>query len=132
MNRLFTYFIVARHGPGRACRMVSITRRLVGWDARPGQSAPAACRSITDLFLRLIKMIIAPLVFATLVAGIAHMEDAAAVGRSAPRPWAGSSAPRRLAAIGLSDGPPAAAGRGPAPGPARAATRPAATTRPSP
>ena len=36
---------------------------------------------LTDLFLRLIKMIIAPLVFATLVAGIAHMEDAAAIGR---------------------------------------------------
>ena len=36
---------------------------------------------ITDGFLRLIKMIIAPLVFATLVAGIAHMENAAAIGR---------------------------------------------------
>ena len=28
---------------------------------------------VTSLFLRLIKMIIAPLVFSTLVAGIAHM-----------------------------------------------------------
>jgi Na+/H+-dicarboxylate symporter len=36
---------------------------------------------ITDIFLRLIKMIIAPLVFTTLVAGIAHMEDSAAIGR---------------------------------------------------
>ncbi|WP_037501712.1 dicarboxylate/amino acid:cation symporter [Sphingomonas jaspsi] len=36
---------------------------------------------ITTLFLRLIKMIIAPLVFATLVAGIAHMGDTAALGR---------------------------------------------------
>ena len=36
---------------------------------------------ITDLFLRLIKMIIAPLVFATLVSGIAHMGDSAALGR---------------------------------------------------
>ena len=36
---------------------------------------------VTDVFLRLIKMIIAPLVFATLVAGIAHMEDAASIGR---------------------------------------------------
>ena len=32
---------------------------------------------IAMLFLRLIKMIIAPLVFSTLVVGIAHMEDAA-------------------------------------------------------
>ncbi|MCZ4341026.1 dicarboxylate/amino acid:cation symporter [Sphingomonadaceae bacterium G21617-S1] len=36
---------------------------------------------LTDLFLRLIKMIIAPLVFATLVTGIAHMGDTAALGR---------------------------------------------------
>lgn len=36
---------------------------------------------VTDIFLRLIKMIIAPLVFSTLVVGIAHMEDTAAIGR---------------------------------------------------
>ncbi|GLS45092.1 dicarboxylate/amino acid:cation symporter [Methylobacterium brachythecii] len=36
---------------------------------------------ISDVFLRLIKMIIAPLVFSTLVVGIAHMGDTASVGR---------------------------------------------------
>src|SRR5262245_43377681 len=36
---------------------------------------------ISDVFLRLIKMIIAPLVFSTLVVGIAHMGNAASVGR---------------------------------------------------
>ncbi|WBH15909.1 dicarboxylate/amino acid:cation symporter [Sphingomonas radiodurans] len=36
---------------------------------------------VTAIFLRLIKMIIAPLVFATLVAGIAHMGDTTALGR---------------------------------------------------
>jgi Na+/H+-dicarboxylate symporter len=36
---------------------------------------------ITDIFLRLIKMIIAPLVFSTLVVGVAHMGDTAAIGR---------------------------------------------------
>ncbi|MDH0682571.1 MULTISPECIES: dicarboxylate/amino acid:cation symporter [Achromobacter] len=36
---------------------------------------------ITDIFLRMIKMIIAPLVFATLVTGLASMSDASAVGR---------------------------------------------------
>lgn len=36
---------------------------------------------VTTIFLRLIKMIIAPLVFSTLVAGIAHMGDTAALGR---------------------------------------------------
>ena len=35
----------------------------------------------TDIFLRLIKMIIAPLVFSTLVVGIAHMGDTSSVGR---------------------------------------------------
>ena len=36
---------------------------------------------LADIFLHLIKMIIAPLVFSTLVAGIAHMGDSAALGR---------------------------------------------------
>ncbi|WP_020206009.1 MULTISPECIES: dicarboxylate/amino acid:cation symporter [Cupriavidus] len=49
---------------------------------------PAAAKSIagylsilTDVFLRMIKMIIGPLVFATLVSGIAGMGDGRAVGR---------------------------------------------------
>ena len=36
---------------------------------------------VSTVFLRMIKMIIAPLVFATLVAGIAHMGDTGALGR---------------------------------------------------
>ncbi|HDR9484638.1 TPA: dicarboxylate/amino acid:cation symporter [Burkholderia aenigmatica] len=36
---------------------------------------------LSDVFLRLIKMIIAPLVFATLTVGIAQMGDGSAVGR---------------------------------------------------
>ena len=36
---------------------------------------------ISDVFLRLIKMLIGPLVFSTLVVGIAHMGDASSVGR---------------------------------------------------
>lgn len=36
---------------------------------------------ISDVFLRLIKMLIAPLVFSTLVVGIAHMGTASSVGR---------------------------------------------------
>lgn len=49
---------------------------------------PAALKEIagylsilTDIFLRLIKMIIAPLVLTTLVAGIAHMGSGGAIGR---------------------------------------------------
>jgi Na+/H+-dicarboxylate symporter len=50
----------------------------------PAEQAKAAAGNlsiITDIFLRLIRMIIAPLVFSTLVVGIAHMEDSAAIGR---------------------------------------------------
>ena len=36
---------------------------------------------VTTVFLQLIKMVIAPLVFATLVTGIAHMGDSGALGR---------------------------------------------------
>jgi Na+/H+-dicarboxylate symporter len=46
------------------------------------RAAPAGYFSIvTDIFLRLIKMIIAPLVFATLVSGLAGMESGQDVGR---------------------------------------------------
>ncbi len=77
MNRLFTYFVVGS----------MILGVLVGWIinvAVPADGAKEIASNltiVTDVFLRLIKMIIAPLVFATLVAGIAHMEDAGAVGR---------------------------------------------------
>jgi Na+/H+-dicarboxylate symporter len=40
---------------------------------------------VTTVFLRLIRMIIAPLVFATLVAGIAHIGDVSALGRVGAR-----------------------------------------------
>ena len=36
---------------------------------------------VTDVFLRMIKMVVAPLVFATLVTGVASMGDAKSVGR---------------------------------------------------
>src|SRR4051812_45493055 len=78
MNRLFTTFIVAAMVLGVA----------VGWGlnqyATPDQAKAVAenLSIITDVFLRLIKMIIAPLVFSTLVSGIAHMEDAASIGRT--------------------------------------------------
>jgi Na+/H+-dicarboxylate symporter len=66
---------------------------IVGWatNAAIDDGTPASAERltaiaeylsiVTALFLRLIKMIIAPLVFSTLVAGIAHMGDIAALGR---------------------------------------------------
>src|ERR1700733_13789485 len=41
----------------------------------------AVVNVVTDVFLRLIKMIVAPLVFCTLVVGIAKLGDIKSVGR---------------------------------------------------
>ena len=77
MNRLFTILIVSAMvlgvGVGWACNQYLSPEQA--------KTAAESFTIVTDVFLRLIKMIIAPLVFATLVAGIAHMEDAATVGR---------------------------------------------------
>ena len=66
---------------------------VVGWilnvtigDGTPAGDARLATIAgyisiLTTIFLHLIKMIIAPLVFSTLVVGIAHMGDTAALGR---------------------------------------------------
>jgi Na+/H+-dicarboxylate symporter len=52
------------------------------WPDKATATAIAGYISLfTDIFLRLIKMIIAPLVFSTLVVGVAHMGDPATVGR---------------------------------------------------
>ncbi len=60
----------------------------VGWMCHELLPTPESAKTvagyislITDVFLRLIKMIIAPLVFSTLVVGIAHMGDGKALGR---------------------------------------------------
>jgi Na+/H+-dicarboxylate symporter len=60
----------------------------VGWMCHELLPTPEAAKTVsgyislfTDVFLRLIKMIIAPLVFSTLVVGIAHMGDAKSIGR---------------------------------------------------
>jgi Na+/H+-dicarboxylate symporter len=77
MNRLFTVILIAAMVLGIG----------FGWACHEGLN-PAQVKQVTDglgvltdMFLRLIKMIIAVLVFTTLVTGIAHMEDAGSVGR---------------------------------------------------
>jgi Na+/H+-dicarboxylate symporter len=73
-NRLTTFILV-----GLALGIV------VGYAANTNLDNPASFAGklslVTTLFLRLIKMIIAPLVFSTLVVGIAKMGDAKEVGR---------------------------------------------------
>ena len=52
-----------------------------GSDAATAKQVAGYLHLFADVFLHLIKMIIAPLVFGTLVAGIAHMHDTATLGR---------------------------------------------------
>lgn len=48
-------------------------------------SATAGFDQVTTIFLRLIKMIVSPLVFTTLVSGIGHIDGARSVGRIAAK-----------------------------------------------
>jgi len=68
---------------------------LVGWlchhfaaDAKSAKDIAAYFSMVTDIFLRMIKMIIAPLVFATLVGGIASLGSSRSVGRIGTRAMA--------------------------------------------
>ena len=61
---------------------------VIGWmifdnfpDKKSAKEIAGYVSIISDVFLRLIKMLIGPLVFSTLVVGVAHMGDAASVGR---------------------------------------------------
>ena len=74
---------------------------------QPSDSWPAIAANfklVTDIFLRLIKMIIAPLVFSTLVVGIAHMGGAGSLGRVGARTliwFIGASLVSLLLGLGL-------------------------------
>jgi Na+/H+-dicarboxylate symporter len=73
-NRLTTYILIGL-----------VLGIVVGYVVNAKMENPAGFADtmalVTTLFLRLIKMIIAPLVFSTLVVGIAKMGDAKEVGR---------------------------------------------------
>ncbi|MEW6595988.1 MAG: dicarboxylate/amino acid:cation symporter [Pseudomonadota bacterium] len=79
MQRLFTVLIIVGMAAG------------LGVGAYAHDTLPAADAKdlagyfalVTGVFLTLIKMIIAPLVFTTLAGGVAHMGDASAAGRVA-------------------------------------------------
>jgi Na+/H+-dicarboxylate symporter len=78
MQKRFTVFVVAAMVAGVLTGLA--LHQSVADPARIHQVADLLS-IVTDVFLRLIRMIIAPLVFSTLVSGIAHMEDGAAIGR---------------------------------------------------
>jgi Na+/H+-dicarboxylate symporter len=64
---------------------------IVGWAVHASASPETATtianylRIVTDIFLRLIRMIVAPLVLTTLIVGIAHMGDSKTLGRVGAR-----------------------------------------------
>src|SRR5262245_54347528 len=78
---------VAESSPARASRFPSLTTQifigLLGGIVLGAvwPDVAVAIRPIADLFLRMIKMIIGPLIFSTLVVGIAGTGDLRAVGR---------------------------------------------------
>src|ERR1700680_2450402 len=76
MSNKFTRYILIAMALG-------VVMGAVVYDYLPQDRADIASsiNLIALLFLRLIKMIIAPLVFATLVGGIAHMGSGAKLGR---------------------------------------------------
>jgi aerobic C4-dicarboxylate transport protein len=53
---------------------------LMGWLA-PDVAASPWVKALGDGFIKLIKMVIAPIIFCTVASGIAHMNDARKVGR---------------------------------------------------
>ncbi|AMG73749.1 MULTISPECIES: dicarboxylate/amino acid:cation symporter [Sphingopyxis] len=59
----------------------AISYAQVGADKEAATQVAGYFKLLADVFLQLIKMIIAPLVLATIVAGIANMGDSAALGR---------------------------------------------------
>src|SRR6201985_1334420 len=76
MSNRFTQYILS-------ARSLGVVMGALIFDYMPDRRADLAAdiNLIAMLFLRLIKMIIAPLVFATLVGGIAHMGSGARLGR---------------------------------------------------
>ncbi|UPK71287.1 dicarboxylate/amino acid:cation symporter [Chitinophaga filiformis] len=84
------------YGGGNAGQMVSADNsslgntagHIIGLSTGKGTTGEARIQKfadnisiLTDIFLRLVKMIIAPLVFSTLVVGVAKLGDIKAVGR---------------------------------------------------
>ncbi|HEU0148828.1 MAG TPA: cation:dicarboxylase symporter family transporter, partial [Bradyrhizobium sp.] len=53
---------------------------VVGW-LWPNLATNEWIKALGDGFIKLIKMVIAPIIFCTVVSGIAHIESASKVGR---------------------------------------------------
>src|SRR3954471_11304595 len=78
MSKKFTTFILGGMILGI---LVGYACNIAFPDQKTAAQVAGYISIVTDVFLRLIKMIIAPLVFSTLVVGIAHMGTSSSVGR---------------------------------------------------
>src|SRR5258708_37020838 len=78
MKSRLTWFVVAAMITGPLCGW--LLHEVLG-TGPAADGAAAGLSLVTTSFLRLIKMIIAPLVFSTLVVGVARMEGAASIAR---------------------------------------------------
>src|ERR1700722_11303526 len=78
MKSRLTWFVVAAMITGPLCGW--LLHETLGTGAA-ADSAAAGFSLVTTSFLRLIKMIIAPLVLSTLIVGVARMEGAASIAR---------------------------------------------------
>ena len=86
MARRLTTFILLGMIAGIVAGFVA--NRLLAGDAVRTVEAEGYFKLLAEVFLRLIKMIIAPLVLATVAVGIANMGDRAALGRIGGRAMA--------------------------------------------
>jgi Na+/H+-dicarboxylate symporter len=78
MGKRFTYWILGGMVLGA---VVGYILYVTIPDPKAAAQVAGYFSILTDLFLRLIKMIIAPLVFSMLVVGISHMGDTESIGR---------------------------------------------------
>src|ERR1700730_5991153 len=82
MKSRLTWFVILAMIAGPAAGL--LLHQTLG-TGPAADSAAAGFSLVTSSFLRLIKMIIAPLVFSTLVVGVARMEGAASIARIGAR-----------------------------------------------
>lgn len=66
---------------------------IVGW-LWPSLATNEWIKAMGDGFIKLIKMVIAPIIFCTVVSGIAHIQDAKKSAASASRRWSISRSSR--------------------------------------
>lgn len=79
MDKKLTWFILAGMLLGVAAGFA--VNQMVAADSAAFENITKSFKLLSDIFLNLIKLLVAPLILSTIVAGIAHMGDSSALGR---------------------------------------------------